>query len=154
MPARARAIAAALLGVAAVLLPAIVVAGPDRPGTGEEKGRKPRLRLLADPAVHFTPVTVVLTGQLTGVDPADANFCHPAVTWVRIDPGMTENEATRVREDPACVHPAEQLSVSTSFTKTYDLERPGSYLFRLEIEGKDGARIVSGFVKVQVLRVQ
>ena len=143
-----------VLGLVALLFLAPGPAEAAKRGEKEPKDDKPRLRLVADPAVHFTPVTAILTGQLTGVRSDDANFCHAAVTWVRIDPARTEQEAIRVREDPACVHPPEQVSVATSFTKTYDLVQPGSYLFRLEIEGKDGSRVVSSFVKVQVLRVQ
>jgi hypothetical protein len=115
---------------------------------------KPKLSLTSDPAVGFTPVTTVVTGHLTGVDPRDPNFCHAAVTWIRIDPGQTEDDGIRVREDPACLHGPEEASVETSFTRTFYLTRPGSYLVRLIVEGRDGTRITSGFTKVQVLRVQ
>lgn len=120
-------------------------------GEGEDK---PRLSLTADPAFGFTPVTVFLTGALSGIDPHDRNFCHAAVTWIRIDPGQSERDGFRTREDPACVHPDEDISVSTSFSKTFVLYRPGSYLIRLEVEGKDGARVASTFTRVEVLRVQ
>ena len=121
----------------------------------KENGKedKPRLSLVADPAFGFTPVTVFLTGHLTGVDLHDRNFCHAAVTWVRIDPGQTERESFRVREDPACVHPDEEISVADSYTKVFDLYQVGSYLIRLEIQGKDGTRVVSAYTRVQVLRV-
>jgi hypothetical protein len=119
----------------------------------EEKAR-PKLSLTSDPAVGFTPVTSVVTGHLTGVDLRDPNFCHAAVTWIRIDPGQTEDAGTRVREDPACLHGPEEASVETSFTRTFHLTRPGSYLVRLIVEGRDGTRITSGFAKIQVLRVQ
>lgn len=123
-------------------------------GAAREEKEKPRLRLTADPAVGFTPVTAILTGHLTGVDLHDPNFCHAAVTWVRIDPGQTEDDGFRIREDPACLHPEEETSVEVSFTKTFVLTRPGSYLARLVIEGRDGTRVQSGYTKVQVLRVQ
>ncbi len=148
--------AGVLVVLGALLGPTFVVAaghGHKEKNTREEQG-KPRLRLVADPSVGFTPISVVLTGQLSGVDLNDANFCHAAVTWIRIDPGQTEREGLRVREDPACVHPKEQVFVATSFTKSYTLYTPGSYLFRLEVEGKDHARIDSAYVKVEVLRVQ
>ena len=118
-----------------------------------KKEDKPRLKLVADPAFGFTPVTVILTGHLTGVDLHDRNFCHAAITWIRIDPGQTERESFRVREDPACVHPDDEISVTDTFTKTFDLYVPGSYLIRLEIQGKDGTRVVSAYTKVEVLRV-
>jgi hypothetical protein len=36
----------------------------------------------------------------------------------------------------------------------FTLSRPGPYLFRVFIEGRDGRRITSGYAKVRVLRVQ
>jgi len=135
----------------AIALPGKAVASKDKPAAGKDK---PRLSLVADPAFGFTPVTVTLTGHLTGVDLKDRNFCHAAVTWVRIDPGQSERDSFKVREDPACVHPDEEISVADTFTKTFELYRPGSYLVRLEIQAKDGTRVVSSYTRVEVLRVQ
>lgn len=115
---------------------------------------KPKLKLLAEPAVGFTPVSALLTAHLTGVAPDDFNFCHPAVTWVRIRPGQTEDEASRVHEDPVCRHPESENKATTSFIKSYDLYQPGTYLFRIIVEGKDHRRIESGTAQVVVLRVQ
>jgi len=144
-----------LLVAGAALSPAVWAARKPKPPAGKPGGEdKPKLALIADPAFGFTPVTVFLTGSLSGVDPHDRNFCHAAVTWIRIDPGQAERDAFRTREDPACVHPDEEISVSTSFSKTFVLYRPGSYLIRLEVEGKDGTRVTSSYTKVEVLRVQ
>jgi hypothetical protein len=139
------------LAALVILLPTEAAARKVKPDPGKDK---PRLSLIADPAFGFTPVTVTLTGHLTGVDLHDRNFCHAAVTWVRIDPGQTERDSFRVREDPACVHPDEDISVADTFNKTFDLYRPGSYLIRLEIQAKDGTRVVSSYTRVEVLRVQ
>lgn len=115
---------------------------------------KPKLSLLADPAVGFTPLVTTITGQLTGIDRRDPNFCHAAITWIRIDPGQSEDGGFRVREDPACLHPPEETTVETSFTRTFHLSRPGATLVRLIVEGKDGTRIQSATTSIQVLRVQ
>lgn len=120
----------------------------------EEDRSKPRLHLLAEPTYGFTPVTVVLTGRLSGVDPQDRNFCHPAVTWIRQSPGQLEKDASVIREDPACLHGEEEVSVPTVFSKTFDLYRPGTYLFRLLVKGRDGKQVSSAYTQVQVLRVQ
>jgi hypothetical protein len=143
-----------LLVAGTAVAPALGTARKPKPPAGSKGDGKPKLVLTADPAFGFTPVTVFITGALSGVDLQDRNFCHAAVTWVRIDPGQSERDGFRTREDPACVHPDEEVSVSTSFTKTFVLYRPGSYLIRLEVEGKDGTRVVSGYTKVEVLRVQ
>ena len=141
-----------LLAIGLGVSPAVGSSRKPKPPPGDQD--KPKLVLSADPAFGFTPVTVVLTGSLTGIGPLDRNFCHAAVAWVRIDPGQTERDAFRTQEDPACVHPEEEISVITGFTRTLVLYRPGSYLIRLEVEGKDGTRVVSSFTRVEVLRVQ
>ncbi len=145
-----------LVVLAAALLSAPPAPGASRKPKPPEAGDhqdKPRISLVAEPAFGFTPVTVVVTAHLTGVDLHDRNFCHAATTWVRIDPGQTERDGFRVREDPACVHPPEEVHVPNTFTKTFDLYLPGSYLIRLEVQGKDGTRVVSAFTRVEVLRV-
>jgi hypothetical protein len=154
--------------VAAMVLAACLAAGAAAPampaprkeperkeqGRKEPEREKPKLVLAAEPAVGFTPVTTILTGHLTGVDLRDPNWCHAAITWVRIDPGQTEDSGFRVREDPACLHPPEEVSVESAFTRTFYLTRPGPYLVRLILEARDGTRVHSGFAKIQVLRVQ
>src|SRR5215831_7621168 len=109
-----RALAAALV-LAALAGPAFGKSGKKE--TGGETG-KPRLKLVAEPSVGFVPVTTILTGTLFGVDPLDANFCHPATTWIRISPGQTEDTATRIHEDPACRHPESEAAATTSFVKS------------------------------------
>jgi len=155
MPRRRVALTILLLGFVLVALPrASVLARARKPESTEQEPHKPKLRLMVSPSVGYSPVDVVLTGELTGVDPHDPILCHAAVTWIRIDPGQSEQEGMRVREDPACLHPKEEVSVPTSFSKSYSLYRRGSYLFRLQVEGKDRSRIDSGFVKVQVLSLE
>jgi len=122
-------------------------------GNGESRP-KIRLRLAADPQVGFVPLTTLLTGTLAGVAPDDPNFCHPAVTWVRVNPGQLEENASRYHQDTACRHPESEAEATTTFTRSFDLYRPGSYLFKLVVEGKDHRRVESAFTQVQVLRVQ
>ena len=138
-----------------VLVPAGV--GSSRSGDDKSKGKddgKPRLRLVAEPAVGFLPVTTILTGHLYNVAPKDPGFCHPAVTWVRVNPRMREENATLYHEDAACRHPPEQTIALTSFTRVLTLEDPGSYLFKVIIETNDGRRVESAYTRVEVLRVQ
>jgi hypothetical protein len=122
--------------------------------TDRDDEGKPRIHLLPDKAVGFTPVHVVLTGSLSGVDSEDSNFCHAAVTWIRIDPGQTEEEAFKIREDPVCLHPEEESRVTLTYTKSFVLRRVGPHMFKLRLEGKDGTAVESAFTRVRVLRVQ
>jgi hypothetical protein len=59
-----------------------------------------------------------------------------------------------MHEDPACRHPASEAAATTSFVKSFDLDQPGAYLFRLIVEAKDHRRAESATVQVMVLRVQ
>ena len=118
----------------------------------ETEAEKPTLKLKVDPAVGFQPLTVTVSGLLSGVRRDDPNFCHAAVIWMLVAPGLREDDAQTVREDPACLHPADEVAVDVAFAKVYDLGRPGSYQIRLEIQGKDGTRVRSAFTQVQVLR--
>ena len=128
-----------------------VLAGKDSPPG--ESGRQPKLALTATPAFGFAPITAQLVATLTGIDPKDSNFCHAAVTWVRVDPGASPEKETRVTEAPRCVHDEDEFSVVTTFSKSFDLYRAGSYLYRVSVFGKDGKEIRSNYVTVKVLRV-
>lgn len=145
-------------GIPALMLLVVAAAAPlaGKPKSEEvpEERDKPKLKLLAEPAYGFTPVTALLTAALTGVAPNDPNFCHPSVTWIQIRPGRTEANATRIHEDPVCRHPETETVAATSFIKSFDLYQPGTYLFRIIVEGKDHRRIQSGTAQVVVLRVQ
>jgi hypothetical protein len=141
-----------LLAIQATGAPDLAEAKPEK--EKKERDRKPRLSLSVDTAVGFTPVTATLTANLTGVEPQDANFCHPSVTWIRIDPGQTEDAGLRITEDAVCRHAPEESSATTSFLKTFVLYQPGSYLVRLVVQGKDGTRVESAYTRIQVLRVQ
>jgi len=137
----------------ALLVPATPATAKNKEGD-QDKRVKPGIKLRADPSVGFTPVVATLTGELTGVDPLDPNFCHPAITWVRLDPGDSEETASKLRQDPVCRHAEEETLAKTYFTRQFSLERPGPYLFRLVIEGKDGTIVRSDYASVRVMRVQ
>jgi len=143
-----------------LLLGALVLAlagGPLRAAhkaSPRDEGRKnPKIVLSATPAFGFPPLSVQLVATLSGVGDRDPNFCHAEVTWIRVDPGSAPETGTKLSEAPRCVHGEEQVSVVTSFSKTFDLYSPGAYLYRLIVEAKDGTQVRSNFVKVQVMRV-
>ncbi|HET8948004.1 MAG TPA: hypothetical protein VFQ07_13580 [Candidatus Polarisedimenticolia bacterium] len=146
--------AASLLLVAFAFASSSFEAGKPKDKEKEAEPGKPKLKLLAEPSVGFTPVSALLTANLTGVAPNDPNFCHPAVTWVRMNPGQTEDQATRTHEDPVCRHPESEARAATSFIRSYDLQQPGTYLFRVIVEGKNHTKVASGTAQVVVLRVQ
>ena len=129
------------------------MAGKSKDDAQENPG-KPRLRLVADKAVGFTPVEVVFTARLTGVDLEDPNFCHAAVTWLRIDTAHTKDEPFRIREDPVCRHPEEESRATLTYTKRFVLRRIGAHLIKVRLEGKDGRTVESAYTRVRVLRVQ
>jgi len=118
-----------------------------------ESRKTPKLSLTATPAFGFTPLAVQLMATLSGVTSRDANYCHAGVTWVRIDPGSSPETGAKMSERPRCVHSEDKIFVATTFSKSFDLISPGSYLYRVIVEAKDGTQIKSNFVKVRVLRV-
>ena len=129
------------------------LAGKPKTDAEKETG-KPRLRLAADRAVGFTPVEVVVTARLTGVKVEDPNFCHAAVTWLRIDAAHTEDEPFSIREDPVCRHPKEESRSTLTYTKRFVLRRIGTHLIKVRLEGKDGLAVESAYTRIRVLRVQ
>jgi hypothetical protein len=143
---------ASILLLLTCLLASTAEAG--KKGQAEKQDRpEPKLSLAVTPAFGFAPLEVQLVATLSGVDPNDANFCHAAVTWTRVDPGASPEKQTRITEAPRCVHEADQPSVNTTFSKSFELSFPGSYLYRVAVSGKDGKEIYSSYVTVKVLRV-
>jgi len=140
-----------------VLLLAILPGSPQRAGhkdePREERDKSPKIVLTVSPAFGFSPLTVQMVGTLTGVEPRDPNFCHAETTWTRVEPGSSPERSSRITEAPRCLHGEHEVSVTTTFSKVFDLYRPGPYLYQLIITGKDGTQIRSNLVKVQVMRV-
>ena len=133
---------------------AIALAGIARKEPSDKLGRpSPKLVLAASPAFGFAPLNVQLVATLNGIDPQDANFCHAAVTWVRVDTGASPEKETRITEAPRCVHEGEEPSVPTTFSKSFELLSPGSFLYRVRISGKDGKEVHSNYVTIKVLRI-
>lgn len=119
----------------------------------KEDHPSPKLLLNGSPVYGFAPMNVQLVATLTGVESSDPNFCHAAVTWVRVDPASTPEKETRLTEAPRCLHDENELHVSTTFSKTFEISFPGSYLYRISVTGKDGKEIRSNYLTVRVLRV-
>ena len=142
-------LSAGILLLSLAVVPALADKGP----SSEESGPQPKLALTSTPSFGFAPITVQLVATLTGIDPKDSNFCHAAVTWVRVDPGASPEKETRVTEAPRCVHDEDEPSVATTYSKSFDLYQPGSYLYRVSVFGKNGKEIRSNYVTVKVLRV-
>jgi hypothetical protein len=143
-----------LLGSLLLALVAILPAMASKGIPSGAEHHSPKLVLASSPSFGFAPVTVQLVATLTGIDPSDPNYCHATVTWVRVDPGPSPQKETRLSESPRCVHGDHESSVSTTLDKAFDLEIPGSYLYRVSVTGKDGKEIRSNYVTVKVLRVQ
>jgi hypothetical protein len=123
-----------------------------RPDSVDEKKSR-KVSLTASPLFGYAPLNVQLVATLSGIDSQDRNFCHAGITWIRVDPGASPENETRMSETPRCIHGEGELRVNTTFSKTFDLDFPGSYLYRVVITGKDGSEIRSNFVTVRVLRI-
>lgn len=123
-------------------LAAIIAAGP------EPASEKPAVHLSAGPKHGFRPLTVSLSGKLTGVDETDPMYCHAGVEWESRTP---QDLTTVSKEDPRCLHPPEEVHAQTTFAKIVTLSRPGTYIYRLILHRRDGERILSNTQEIRVL---
>lgn len=143
-PARlAPAIAVALLAAS------VLIASPSkRPADGPAEPNSPALKLTVTPRNGFRPLTLTLTGHLSGVESTDAQYCHAGVEWESRTPsGLIVTS----KEDPKCLHPPEQIQVLMTFTKVVTLSTPGDYVYRLILHRRDGERLISNTQQVRVL---
>ena len=138
--------------VAAVLLVWVAAGTAVNPAKEKKKQKdepgKPEVHLKVNPRHGFRPLTITLSGSLTGVSSGDQEFCHAGVEWESRTPmGVT----TRSVEDPRCLHPPEQVKVEIAFTKILTLSRPGTYQYRLILHRRDGTRLLSNTQEIRVL---
>ena len=152
-PAAGRLFRNACVVLLLTLLPVSPLRSGHKDDPREERGKDPKILLTVSPAFGFSPLTVQMVGTLTGVDSRDPNFCHAETTWIRVDPGSNPEKGSRLTEAPRCLHGEGEISVATTFSKTFDLYLPGPYLYQLLITGKDGTQVRSNFVKVEVMRI-
>ena len=133
----------------ALALAAVAAAAPVSSAANPEPAPvKPSVHLSAGPRNGFRPLTVTLTGKLTGVDETDPMYCHAGVEWE----SRTPQELTTIsKEDPRCLHPPEEVHVQTTFTKIVTLSRPGTYIYRLILHRRDGEKIQSNTQEIRVL---
>ena len=113
-----------------------------------EEPDKPRVTLDASTHHGFSPVTVTLTGQLLGVDPADPQYCHIGVEWEVTSPFAGRSSS---KQDPRCLHPPEQVEADRNFAKIITLWQVGNYTWRLVLYRRDGEKLLSNTTEVRVL---
>jgi len=141
-------IGASLLLLPLLLAMAVPAHAGRRPPAADPEPGKPALHLSVSPRHGFRPLTLTLTGELTGVDLSDQQFCHAGIEWESNTPAGLKVIS---KEDPKCLHPPEQIQVQTTFTKIVTLSRPGTYVYRLILHRRDGERLLSNTQEVTVL---
>lgn len=128
----------------------VTAAGADpkrRSRKSDEGAGRPALRLSASPRHGYPPLRVTLSAHLTGVEPDNPDFCHAGVEWESRSPGGI---LTISKEEPRCLHPADQVSVQASFVRIVVLD-PGTYAYRAILHTRDGGRVTSPSVEITVL---
>jgi len=114
----------------------------------ESQPAGPALKLTVTPRHGFRPLTLTLTGSLTGVETDNQEFCHAGVEWESRTPsGLMVTS----KEDPRCLHPPEQVDVQFTFTKVETISRAGTYVYRLILHRRDGGRLLSNTQEIRVL---
>ena len=116
----------------------------------EKKDETPdlELKLRASPQAGFVPLTIHFTGHIKNLDLEDMRFCH-AGSFLMLRRG--EDYQILAGEDPACRHEPEDRRVSSIFSHTYVVQRPGSYEFVAMVKTKEGTTLLSNRVPVRVL---
>ena len=108
----------------------------------------PAVQLAVSTHHGFRPLTLTLTGTLTGVQGNDPEYCHAGIEWEATTPS---GRFLVSREDPKCLHPPEQVAVQLSYTKVVTLEDPGLYQYRFLLYRRDGSRLSSTTQEVRVM---
>jgi hypothetical protein len=89
------------------------------------KGRRPRLDLRASPRVAFTPVSVIVTAELTGGDELEEFYC-PALEWEWGDGSRSEASSD-------CAPFESKESFERRFFARHDYRRAGEYSVKLTL---------------------
>jgi len=111
---------------------------------------KPVLSLKASARHGYAPLTVTLTGDITGGDPGDVNSCLLSEEWLGDTPvsGLTPNSKRTI----PCVQVADDGLVPRSFQREVTLKEPGTYIYRLLITPKGARTIASQSIDVKAVR--
>jgi len=112
-------------------------------------GKKPDLKLRVSTHHGFLPFQVTLKGELKGVDPADWARCLVRVEWSYTTPGGLD--LTSLDELP-CLDGEHAAEIPASFEKTLRPKEPGTYLYRIILEPRDGRRLAGTTQEVRVFR--
>ncbi len=109
---------------------------------------KPAVRLSVAPRHGFRPLTITLSGSLTGVRPDDPDFCHLGVEWE----GRTRDGlVTSSKQDPTCRHAEGAVVLPLTYSKVVTLAQAGIYQYRLILHLKSGATLRSNTQEIRVL---
>ena len=138
------------LGASALLCAPHPWAAPKDKDKKPEPPPGPAVVLTVSTHHGFRPLTLVLTGTLIGVSPADPEYCHAGIEWVADTPG---GRVIVSRQDPKCLHPPEQVAVQLSYEKVITLDDAGLYNYRFLLYRRDGSRLESTSQEVRVMDV-
>ncbi|MGH9868768.1 MAG: hypothetical protein ACREAA_11475 [Candidatus Polarisedimenticolia bacterium] len=144
-----RSVTAAVLALAMSLAaPGLAAKESGKKEKEPEKPAGPTAHLVVSTHHGYQPLTITLTGTLTGVDATDPDYCHAAIEWEASSPSGV---STVSRQDPKCLHPPEQVAVQFTFNKTVTLDYAGLYNYRFIVYRRDGSKLISAAQEVRVL---
>jgi hypothetical protein len=110
-------------------------------GTGQ-KPKKPELELRATPRMAFSPVNILLTGELKGGDDVEEMYC-PELEWDWDDGGKS------VREPDCPPFEAGVTKIERRFSEEHNYRRAGVYTVKLTLK-HSGHSLVTQTVRVTV----
>ena len=125
------------LAVPCALLAAALAASPALAGSTaaeEAKPKKPKLDLRATPRMAFSPVTILLTAELTGGDDVEDYYC-PELEWDWDDGGKSVHEADCPEYE------AGKSKIERRFTAEHEYPKSGMYNVKLTM--RHGSKVLA-----------
>jgi len=132
------------------LVLALTAALPASPRAADEK-QEHKLEIHLSVSAHHgkIPLTVTLTGSVSGIDPKSVESCSISEEWVGWEvSGLPLNSK---RTFP-CVSSTKEGDLPQAFTREVTLKEPGTYSYRILIKPKDGRAVASASREVKVVR--
>lgn len=128
-------------------LSAALMAGEKNAGSEPAAVVKPKLDLTVSTFNGYIPLSLKLSGTISGIDLAQVEACQISVEWQgEKTPGILRNS----KDYLSCVD--KEAALTSNVSKELLLGEPGVYSYRLVVTPKGGKPVASASREVKVVR--